>query len=182
MTHPHRASTGSSPLARGLPSPPAGPARAHGIIPARAGFTLAPLGRRSRARDHPRSRGVYWGNARHRARRPGSSPLARGLPVPVRGGAVHCRIIPARAGFTEDSPSAASPSQDHPRSRGVYTYNKTKATLQAGSSPLARGLHLEAQSDLVAPRIIPARAGFTMVHAKTNTKNGDHPRSRGVYG
>ena len=30
-----------------------------GIIPARAGFTYAGLGRGVRAADHPRSRGVY---------------------------------------------------------------------------------------------------------------------------
>ena len=50
---------GSSPLARGLPDGAILVIRTIGIIPARAGFTLArhdtPHGRR----DHPRSRGVY---------------------------------------------------------------------------------------------------------------------------
>ena len=50
---------GSSPLARGLRfrSPRRGGATR--IIPARAGFTRRSRRRRSAARDHPRSRGVY---------------------------------------------------------------------------------------------------------------------------
>ena len=91
---------GSSPLARGLPNVIEKRAADQGIIPARAGFTCSSPRRRSRRRDHPRSRGVYtlvrWivGNAA------GSSPLARGLrgrPL-LRPSGV--RIIPARAGFT----------------------------------------------------------------------------------
>ena len=50
---------GSSPLARGLP--PGHLERTHhvGIIPARAGFTVAVLGDFRGETDHPRSRGVY---------------------------------------------------------------------------------------------------------------------------
>ena len=56
---PYRDDTGSSPLARGLrryahvgvPPP--------GIIPARAGFTVAELVDALQGGDHPRSRGVY---------------------------------------------------------------------------------------------------------------------------
>ena len=54
-----RQALGSSPLARGLPTAAERPARAHGIIPARAGFTLLPPFPYPRAWDHPRSRGVY---------------------------------------------------------------------------------------------------------------------------
>ena len=74
------ASSGSSPLARGLLEEWPEPVAVKGIIPARAGFTCPPL---SWAGDGG-----------------GSSPLARGL----RGGRGVCcsprRIIPARAGFT----------------------------------------------------------------------------------
>ena len=52
------------------------------------------------ARDHPRSRGVYFQAAIRAMLAAGSSPLARGLPemeiVLLRDGG----IIPARAGFT----------------------------------------------------------------------------------
>mgnify|MGYP000869718010 CR=1 FL=1 len=51
--------TGSSPLARGLHELPPSADGGGGIIPARAGFTAARFTRWRRARDHPRSRGVY---------------------------------------------------------------------------------------------------------------------------
>ena len=51
--------TGSSPLARGLPGPRPPGRQGLGIIPARAGFTRDTGTRTGRARDHPRSRGVY---------------------------------------------------------------------------------------------------------------------------
>ena len=51
--------TGSSPLARGLLLVIHGVTTHGGIIPARAGFTVAEANSAARARDHPRSRGVY---------------------------------------------------------------------------------------------------------------------------
>ena len=50
-----------------------------------------------------------------------------------------------------------------------------------GSSPLARGLRSVTSVDYGARRIIPARAGFTMVVGSRGTGKTDHPRSRGVY-
>ena len=132
---------GSSPLARGLLLGVILEPLGVGIIPARAGFTLAAALRsrscrdhpRSRgvylrvqfaelvaAVDHPRSRGVYLQAARHSWTLPGSSPLARGLPPgSTNEYAIH-RIIPARAGFTRPSLPAPRRQRDHPRSRGVY--------------------------------------------------------------
>ena len=52
------------------------------------------------AEDHPRSRGVYWSGFGRTAEEVGSSPLARGLLVPVCMAWEVDRIIPARAGFT----------------------------------------------------------------------------------
>ena len=52
--------TGSSPLARGLPEPGASQREVAGIIPARAGFTSALVISSSPPWDHPRSRGVYF--------------------------------------------------------------------------------------------------------------------------
>ena len=94
---------GSSPLARGLLGIHCHWFLLTGIIPARAGFTRRPWPQPPGSPDHPRSRGVYL-----RARQcawpfVGSSPLARGLRVPVRGDPVQERIIPARAGFTKPS-------------------------------------------------------------------------------
>ena len=53
------ARSGSSPLARGLPSSPHFHTPTRGIIPARAGFTLAWVCLCLNLWDHPRSRGVY---------------------------------------------------------------------------------------------------------------------------
>ena len=51
------------------------------IIPARAGFTVIATSYRRRCEDHPRSRGVYCHALEKNDVMPGSSPLARGLPV-----------------------------------------------------------------------------------------------------
>ena len=131
------------------------------IIPARAGFTHAPLGQLRPHSDHPRSRGVYRWNVYDGGDADGSSPLARGLPQHVLSDRGHTGIIPARAGFTPVNSTRAPPTSDHPRSRGVYSASGEDGSRPRGSSPLARGL----------PRgdgRIPARPP-------------DHPRSRGVY-
>ena len=50
----------------------------------------------------------------------GSSPLARGLLVPLEVASLMLGIIPARAGFTCAVHNEAERPWDHPRSRGVY--------------------------------------------------------------
>ena len=172
---------GSSPLARGLLTRHFGVLSWHRIIPARAGFT----GRRSRSRilcgDHPRSRGVYATAAFSPAVENGSSPLARGLqklgdtPNRIFG------IIPARAGFTSSRRIVIGALWDHPRSRGVYLVLPADDFIMLGSSPLARGLRLFCSPPLPPPRIIPARAGFTVASLSPIALARDHPRSRGVY-
>ena len=133
---------GSSPLARGLlDSHPSIP-YSLGIIPARAGFTTWAGILRQAYRDHPRSRGVYFSIVSIFYQYLGSSPLARGLRAPVSESIRFCRIIPARAGFTQQIGGSA------PSFRG--------------SSPLARGLPHGDHLPLDHPGIIPARAGFTL--------------------
>ena len=131
----------------------------------------------------------------------GSSPLARGLPEDEAAAGPRERIIPARAGFTgrglgvrcggEDHPRsrgvyvAAAPYshcfEDHPRSRGVYSGTATPKNADKGSSPLARGLRINAKTQDARLRIIPARAGFTSDPLDGVAVAEDHPRSRGVY-
>ena len=112
----------------------------------------------------------------------GSSPLARGLLRSRRSSDDNRRIIPARAGFTSVSVHPHRESGDHPRSRGVYCPNWSRHASCPGSSPLARGLpFFDLVGDLV-DRIIPARAGFTLIRIPVNALMKDHPRSRGVYG
>ena len=112
---------GSSPLARGLREAEAARLAGLGIIPARAGFTGCLGAHRRRRWDHPRSRGVYESPTWTDLTLPGSSPLARGLPLPGDDVGALRRIIPARAGFTRADRLALRGHLDHPRSRGVYT-------------------------------------------------------------
>ena len=91
------------------------------------------------------------------------------------------RIIPARAGFTPLHHVTVITHQDHPRSRGVYELIDLPCSEMAGSSPLARGLQRLGMGRDLIPRIIPARAGFTIPGVSTQFTAQDHPRSRGVY-
>ena len=79
------------------------------------------------------------------------------------------------------SPWSAVRNWDHPRSRGVYKVVKPAENDSSGSSPLARGLHLQDGAQLLPVGIIPARAGFTVRGMGASHTSSDHPRSRGVY-
>ena len=131
--------------------------------------------------DHPRSRGVYRTPPDPAPPRWGSSPLARGLRTSSCRPRSSCRIIPARAGFTNSLITARSSPQDHPRSRGVYAPSLPSSGPFVGSSPLARGLLTSRSSIVKSARIIPARAGFTDCCWRVASRSADHPRSRGVY-
>ena len=91
---------GSSPLARGLRHVYGLPCGGPGIIPARAGFTVAGAGHPATLEDHPRSRGVYSLSMFAGCDWQGSSPLARGLLIRSHIVQIRIGIIPARAGFT----------------------------------------------------------------------------------
>ena len=173
--------TGSSPLARGLPASDLRLRKSLRIIPARAGFTILLPPRLPALMDHPRSRGVYENPASKVVNSGGSSPLARGLRG-VPGGVPAARgIIPARAGFTRRDRRRGAVPPDHPRSRGVYARERNRTAPAPGSSPLARGLRRGRLPGHYRPGIIPARAGFTHVAGVEGVGLGDHPRSRGVY-
>ena len=152
---------GSSPLARGLLAHTVGDCQGNWIIPARAGFTHEPKAWTRDRRDHPRSRGVYEGLADAPEQLGGSSPLARGLLADPFTGSGSTRIIPARAGFTSRRFASSTSASDHPRSRGVYSPEKSS---RGGTN-----------------WIIPARAGFTLEEGEVGHILVDHPRSRGVY-
>ena len=111
----------------------------------------------------------------------GSSPLARGLLDNLASSLSSGRIIPARAGFTRGALSPSYQVADHPRSRGVYSGWRPGIVGSIGSSPLARGLPGDDLHVRQGRRIIPARAGFTIISLLRNCVSSDHPRSRGVY-
>ena len=93
---------GSSPHARGLPVGNRLDLRHQRIIPARAGFTRAGPRRILIFMDHPRTRGVYGSTQCRPHSIPGSSPHARGLLGIAAERIGQGRIIPARAGFTDN--------------------------------------------------------------------------------
>ena len=172
---------GSSPLARGLQVFSISPPISSRIIPARAGFTWGEGGGVGSGGDHPRSRGVYTSFDGDDRTLPGSSPLARGLPLSQPPRLSRQRIIPARVGFTAPTTQHPSSSRDHPRSRGVYCVAVLHSLKPSGSSPLARGLRPRNRGPGSFSGIIPARAGFTCPRAPHHRVPADHPRSRGVY-
>ena len=162
VTHFRAPFSGSSPLARGLRTLDLPRPTGYRIIPARAGFTVLETCWVGTPMDHPRSRGVYLRVPHRESAELGSSPLARGLPPRSRFRGRGRGIIPARAGFTDALHEFRGLFGDHPRSRGVYSLIITALKDAGGSSPLARGLLRGRFSLDGAPRIIPARAGFTL--------------------
>ena len=112
--------SGSSPRVRGLPVYTSSHARAAGIIPARAGFTICRFRGRHIRRDHPRACGVYAQKLSNECTRAGSSPRVRGLHSHICLLLVGGGIIPARAGFTIIDHYYMREIGDHPRACGVY--------------------------------------------------------------
>ena len=92
---------GSSPLARGTHREGCYPARAGGLIPARAGNTPQHVMTRVEGWAHPRSRGEHVESKPPPVTSPGSSPLARGTPGTSTNRSRNGGLIPARAGNTE---------------------------------------------------------------------------------
>ena len=133
---------GSSPLARGAHRHDRRLAPPGRIIPARAGCTRSATPPTRSSADHPRSRGVHFGEGAGVHGVSGSSPLARG----ARGG----------------GQGRATDGRDHPRSRGVHISVVTEPNSATGSSPLARGARRSRLDVRAGPRIIPARAGCTL--------------------
>ena len=162
VSRPHSSSrSGSSPHARGLPELGGEVAEVGRIIPACAGFTGVRLPAQPRLWDHPRMRGVYFGQKKLDVRSAGSSPHARGLLDANNQDVLNARIIPACAGFTLFIAGGIRWWRDHPRMRGVYALTVIQFLLAPGSSPHARGLLVQAGKRQRSRRIIPACAGFT---------------------
>ena len=172
---------GSSPHTRGLPGPPALGCRSTGIIPAHAGFTPRRRQERGWHQDHPRTRGVYRDAVPSASTSDGSSPHTRGLRCWVMVRLLSLGIIPAHAGFTSSRSPGVCRCPDHPRTRGVYQQAQVGDEGKIGSSPHTRGLLQGGAVQGLAPRIIPAHAGFTPPAWRPTWPRPDHPRTRGVY-
>ena len=164
--HCHCASTsadepGSSPRMRGTLHMDVPNTSIWRIIPADAGNTSKPCGRRSRVRDHPR------GCGEHHTTRP------RGLSSG--------RIIPADAGNTGTMGTILPVREDHPRGCGEHEDPSRSGQDRRGSSPRMRGTHHWCGVRADATRIIPADAGNTWRSPGTSRSAWDHPRGCGEH-
>ena len=161
-TSKQTAQQGSSPHARGAPSLIRRSISSLGIIPACAGSTSSHGMYQIQARDHPRMRGEHQEFCEK-----GNDMLG---------------IIPACAGSTASLTFAKLLKEDHPRMRGEHPPPPRTLSLNAQSSPHARGAPLENVLVVVAIGIIPACAGSTTARRCPACATWDHPRMRGEHG
>ena len=172
---------GSSPLARGTRDPAFDAGRGPRLIPARAGNTFLNSFTSQKTQAHPRSRGEHWVEDDDENIYRGSSPLARGTRVPPYSETQTYRLIPARAGNTTGGRKPRCYWAAHPRSRGEHPAPIARQALSLGSSPLARGTHVQAGAVASVVRLIPARAGNTSLFSQISVAAAAHPRSRGEH-
>jgi len=175
------ATPGSSPLARGARRNHQRRPHARGLIPARAGRTVAWVQRASPARAHPRSRGADVVCRRSDRGQGGSSPLARGARESIAGADADHWLIPARAGRTPMPNQRRKRPRAHPRSRGAHRTYVSLDLVRYGSSPLARGALQALRRPGGQDGLIPARAGRTPPRQRDARPYPAHPRSRGAH-
>ena len=176
-----RTRRGSSPRMRGtLDFHPEGKL-VTGIIPAYAGNTENASQYSPVAWDHPRVCGEHVCDVCHEVGVKGSSPRMRGTPC----GCVVCfpapGIIPAYAGNTGCTPSAAPATSDHPRVCGEHPYAFGNGDRFTGSSPRMRGTPRLRGRGVGLCGIIPAYAGNTGEKTGDHVAHRDHPRVCGEH-
>ena len=152
---------GSSPLARGGLRRPPRLLRRRRLIPAGAGRTKGPHPARGGGSAHPRWRGEDDRGQCAGSWRSGSSPLARGGPLPRVARRRRQGLIPAGAGRTCDIRGCHTVTRAHPRWRGEDRKRKMAEHNSYGSSPLARGGRTSGRSPMQFVGLIPAGAGRT---------------------
>ena len=175
------AAYGSSPRGRGTLPPLRTRPKCARVIPAWAGNT-SPPGRGTHSQPgHPRMGGEH-------ALRPASLPARRGSSPRGRGTLKHCstialcwRVIPAWAGNTIAGEQACRPGPGHPRVGGEHLLPSRNERKTTGSSPRGRGTLVQAISDVVYWRVIPAWAGNTRQAALAAALGTGHPRVGGEH-
>ena len=172
---------GSSPHTRGTHETSRMSAPCPGIIPAYAGNTPRPKGRRPRAGDHPRIRGEHHAQRFVSCSGMGSSPHTRGTHDLLIESRARPGIIPAYAGNTPGWSPKPGCKRDHPRIRGEHSTTSARITPATGSSPHTRGTLGHGLGDAVLDGIIPAYAGNTWRAAASFSRPRDHPRIRGEH-
>ena len=151
------------------------------FIPAHAGNTFRPSPRMWRRTVHPRACGEHDHPLLLPAAIRGSSPRMRGTPPSAYQCIVDLRFIPAHAGNTSRSISAASPGSVHPRACGEHGTGQTALGASSGSSPRMRGTRFHHCISRSAVRFIPARAGNTPPYPTPGMVRSVHPRACGEH-
>ena len=130
--------------------------------------------------DHPRACGANDLSFTDLRGADGSSPRVRGKLLHGRLLRRQRRIIPARAGQTSACVRTSPTRSDHPRACGANNGTYLSFEPSTGSSPRVRGKHAITANSLNQSRIIPARAGQTMVGLLYTFNRPDHPRACGA--
>ncbi len=170
---------GSSPRARGTPSPATTGRNRNWFIPACAGNARWWAAMAVRSSVHPRVRGerVVVRNANIPPL--GSSPRARGTRRRARRPARRRRFIPACAGNAVRAMCAVGRDAVHPRVRGERVPAPCRQRLHGGSSPRARGTRTADERLEGVDRFIPACAGNARSSTRRASPRPVHPRVRG---
>ena len=154
---------GSSPRGRGKRRGPVGRRSTLRLIPARAGKTRCQLDTAPRVRAHPRAGGENIASTGREVNRAGSSPRGRGKPRVDLHGVTPVGLIPARAGKTSCRARSRPSTPAHPRAGGENIPSTTTWWNVVGSSPRGRGKPERRRGRQQGDRLIPARAGKTVV-------------------
>ena len=150
------------------------------IIPARAGQTQVHSDRVCVTADHPRACGANVRSGSTGWATIGSSPRVRGKRLLYGADVGTHRIIPARAGQTPSDHEDHAASPDHPRACGANSWSVSPVSFPDGSSPRVRGKRVDAVLTARPLRIIPARAGQTVLIVHSRVLSSDHPRACGA--
>ncbi len=174
-----RATTGSSPHARGTHDQGQGQGEDGRFIPACAGNACCCPCCCCAWAVHPRMRGERLSCAAERRCVSGSSPHARGTPKGKKIAPSKNRFIPACAGNAHDGGLPVVHTAVHPRMRGERNSPSEQLAGGVGSSPHARGTLDTHLPPLRHRRFIPACAGNAVNSLRSRKNIAVHPRMRG---
>ena len=167
---------GSSPRVRGKRAVGVLDGDVDRLIPACAGKTRRPGGRRSGVSAHPRVCGENNSGAGSGRRGRGSSPRVRGKRSRRRSSGPAVGLIPACAGKTDRQFPLFVQCWAHPRVCGENRARLARAPAQVGSSPRVRGKRTHTDEDSTLVGLIPACAGKTATLWRPWPPSTAHPR------
>ena len=174
-------SSGSPPLAWGIPLNSQQTASFSGITPTCVGNTRKPSGRWQRFEDHPHLRGEYPTLCTSHSIQAGSPPLAWGIPNWKGLGVDGNGITPTCVGNTGGGTAIYPSDGDHPHLRGEYQRRNFGPPGLSGSPPLAWGIPKGITGIDEKMGITPTCVGNTCRLHGFHKGQEDHPHLRGEY-